>query len=318
METFLWFAFAAVVTLASTTSAAYSFPSTGLSYACNNDINDSNALNCLLDTACFSDSKNFIYGPIEADGSQTFSVQNCIPRSTTSAISFVSVSDCSNSCSKTEAVRYGTTLYSYKISGDQDCTDVCVYVHDGVYKPSTGFDGVVQTSCISDDNQRCNMCAQKTRVCKTMQATTIPTLNPSASPSEKLSLPATNAPSNAAQTAKPTPFATLNTYNDVQCPTNNAAGVNCEVDTSCFADPNNFVYSQFAADGSQLVTIKNCILRSKSTSISFISVSDCSSPCRKSQDATFGQTLYNVNIPSDKDCTEVRMKLLDYYNSSML
>ncbi len=57
-------------------------------------------VSCSTDLGCFADANNFVYGQINADGSQPVLIPSCGPKSGFKTIGFLSISDCTNACTR--------------------------------------------------------------------------------------------------------------------------------------------------------------------------------------------------------------------------
>ncbi len=84
------------------------------------------------------------------------------------------------------------------------------------------------------------------------------------------------------------------------CNVNNAAGIACS-ETSCLSNPSSWVWGPLNPDGSQTVTLMNCVSRT----LSFISVGNCNGPCTKTDNAAKGNQLYSVTVPTGSTCASV-------------
>lgn len=141
---------------------------------------------CVDDLGCFAKRTTYSFDMTsDSSGYVGVTVKNCIPRSSTSAISFISVSDCSSSCTKTDSVLLDREIYKVSkfYAPDQYCRELCIYAHDGQYKLNLPNNVTTQGGCISSDTQRCNLCYAKVNICRPTPAPTFtPTAQPSAVP----------------------------------------------------------------------------------------------------------------------------------------
>lgn len=156
---------------------------------CSSSQSDSAGVQC-SELNCLSSASSWVWGDMKSDGSQTVTLYNCINR----PLSFLSVSNCKDKCTKSEDVVPSQKLYTVTIPSGVSCTSVCVYGHDGQYKMQ--YPNMVSiaddSSCISSSEQRCNLCDYQFNICKTtaapaVQVPAVPTASPTFRPSEKLS-----------------------------------------------------------------------------------------------------------------------------------
>jgi len=107
-----------------------------------------------------------------ADGSYNVTLINClIPDAPVgSTISFISVSDCTNNCTKTENVTAGSMVGpTFTIPATACFVEICIYVHDGRYRkvtPNTVGAQALATNCIQAPTQACMLCDYKVKIYK--------------------------------------------------------------------------------------------------------------------------------------------------------